>query len=103
VSAALAPMTGIGFVLFSFYMITDPGTTPESRKAQIAFGFSVAAIYGVIVQSHHLFGLFISLTLVGLVRGGWLAYCATRVRHTPSTAMPETTVAVPSSGGAASS
>ena len=78
VLGALAPMTGIGFVLFSFYMITDPGTTPESRKAQIAFGFSVAALYGVIVQSHNLFGIFISLTLVGLARGGWLAYCATR-------------------------
>jgi hypothetical protein len=91
VLATLAPMTGIGFVLFSFYMITDPGTTPESPKSQIAFGLAVAALYGAIVQSHHIFGIYYSLTLVGLGRGGWLAYCAMRVRHTPSAAITGST------------
>ena len=29
-SAALLPMTGVAFVLFTFYMVTDPATTPAS-------------------------------------------------------------------------
>ena len=103
VAATLAPMTGIGFVLFSFYMITDPGTTPESRKAQSAFGLAVAALYGVIVQSHHIFGIYYSLTIVGLGRGCWLAYCATRLRHTPSAAVTGSTAAIAGTGNVAAS
>jgi len=103
VLATLAPMTGIGFVLFSFYMITDPGTTPESPKSQIAFGLAVAALYGVIVQSHHIFGIYYSLTIVGLGRGCWLAYCAARLRHTPSAAATESPAAVASTGNIAAS
>src|SRR4051794_6015829 len=34
--AALAPMTGLAFVLFTFYMVTDPGTTPSNPRAQVA-------------------------------------------------------------------
>jgi hypothetical protein len=48
----------------------------------------VAAVYGLIVQSHHVFGIFYSLTLVGLGRGGWLAYCATRQRHQSANTAP---------------
>ena len=103
VLATLAPMTGIGFVLFSFYMITDPGTTPESRKAQIGFGFAVAALYGVLMQSHRVFAIYYSLTLIGLGRGGWLAYCATRLRHTPSAAMTGSTAAIAGTGNVAAS
>lgn len=105
--ATVAPMTGIGFVLFSFYMITDPGTTPESPKAQMTFGLAVAVVYGVLVQSHHIFAIYYSLTLVGLARGGWLAYCALRLRRTkrdrPSASVGESHAAVASTGGVAAS
>jgi len=35
-------MTGVAFVLFTNYMITDPGTTPMAGRAQFMFGASVA-------------------------------------------------------------
>lgn len=70
--AALNPMTGVAFLLFTFYMVTDPATTPTSRRGQIAFGLSVAATYSVLVMSHIVFDLFFALTLVCIGRGVWL-------------------------------
>jgi hypothetical protein len=67
--AALNPMTGVAFVLFSFYMVTDPATTPFDKKSQVVFGLSVAAVYGVLVCMHVVFGLFFALTAVSGVRG----------------------------------
>lgn len=71
--AALAPMTGLAFVLYTFYMVTDPGTTPEQPWCQVAFGAGVAMVYGLIVQSHHVFGFYYALTIVSAIRGLWLA------------------------------
>ena len=34
-SVGLTPMTGVAFVLFTFYMITDPGATPSRWKGQV--------------------------------------------------------------------
>ena len=35
---ALSPMTGVAFLLFTFYMVTDPATTPFGRRQQFTFG-----------------------------------------------------------------
>ena len=70
--AALGPLTGVSVVLYTFYMITDPATTPESPRAQVAFGLSVAAAYGVLMTAHIVFGLFFALTIVCMARGAWL-------------------------------
>jgi len=67
--AALVPMTGVAFLLYTFYMVTDPATTPGGRRDQIGFGLSVAAIYGVLMVSHVVFGLFFALTIVCACRG----------------------------------
>ena len=67
--AALVPMTGVAFVLYTFYMVTDPATTPAGRRDQIAFGFSVAAVYGLLMVMHVVFGLFFALTIVCGFRG----------------------------------
>lgn len=67
--SALLPMTGLAFLLFTFYMVTDPGTTPFKRRNQIVFGFSVAAVYGVLMSFDVVFTLFFSLFVVCLVRG----------------------------------
>jgi hypothetical protein len=67
--AALIPMTGVAFILYTFYMVTDPATTPSGRREQIAFGFSVAAVYGVLMLAHVVFGLFFALTIVCALRG----------------------------------
>ena len=69
--AALVPMTGVAFILYTFYMVTDPATTPEGRREQIAFGLSVAAVYGLLMVAHVVFGLFFALTIVCAVRGAW--------------------------------
>lgn len=71
--AALVPMSGMAFLLFTFYMVTDPATTPSDRKAQIIFGASVAAAYGVLMASHIVFGLFFSLTAVTVLRAAGFA------------------------------
>jgi enediyne biosynthesis protein E5 len=73
--AALVPMSGVAFILYTFYMITDPATTPEGRKDQIVFGFSVAAVYGLLMVTHVVFGLFFALTIVCTVRGLWMYAC----------------------------
>jgi hypothetical protein len=67
--AALLPMTAVAFILFTFYMITDPATTPEDPRAQIVFGVSTAAAYGLLVSAHVVFGLFFGLTIVCVGRG----------------------------------
>jgi len=70
--AGLVPMTGVAFILYTFYMVTDPATTPEGRREQILFGFSVAAVYGVLMMAHIVFGLFFALTIVCTFRGLWM-------------------------------
>lgn len=67
--SSLMPMTGLAFVLFTYYMITDPATTPEGTVAQVFFGASVAAIYGLLVSAHIVFGLFFALSIVSAARG----------------------------------
>jgi hypothetical protein len=67
--AALLPMTGVAFILYTFYMVTDPATTPESARAQVAFGAAVGVMYGLLVSVHVVFGLFFALTAVSTLRG----------------------------------
>ncbi|MFG1780398.1 enediyne biosynthesis protein [Micromonospora sp. NPDC049051] len=67
--AALLPITGVAFVLFTNYMITDPGTTPTSGRAQFMFGASVATVYGVLITFNVVYTLFFAVTIVCLARG----------------------------------
>jgi hypothetical protein len=69
VVAGLLPMTGLAFILFTFYMVTDPGTTPSEPRAQVLFGAAVAALYGLLMLAHVVFGLFFALTIVCALRG----------------------------------
>ena len=68
-ASALLPMTGVAFVLYTFYMVTDPATTPASARSQVAFGAGVAAVYGLLLVVHVVFGLFFALTIVCALRG----------------------------------
>lgn len=82
-ASALLPMTGLAFILYSFYMVTDPATTPTGKWQQIAFGAGVAATYGLLLSVHVVFGLFFALTIVSTVRGAGLyafAWAGQRVR-----------------------
>jgi hypothetical protein len=89
----LLPMTGVAFVLYTFYMVTDPGTTPQRPAAQVVFGLSVAAAYSVLVDRHVVFDLFFSLTLVCVVRGAWLYVQALLARRAAVPAGVHTPVA----------
>ena len=71
-AAGLLPMTGFAFILFTFYMITDPATSPARSGPQIAFGCTVAALYAVFIELHIVFGLFYALAITTLVRGVYL-------------------------------
>lgn len=64
VISALLPMTGVAFILYTDYIVADPGTSPSKARDQIAFGLSTAAVYGLLVQFHIVFGLFFALTIV---------------------------------------
>ena len=55
---ALMPMSGVAFILYTFYMATDPPTTPGSTRSQILFGASLATVYSLLMVSHIVFGLF---------------------------------------------
>ncbi len=70
--SALGVMTGIAFVLFTNYMITDPGTTPFKARNQFMFGSSVAFVYAVMMAFNIVYTLFFATTLVCALRGlGW--------------------------------
>ena len=78
VVGALVPMTGVAFLLFTFYMVTDPGTTPVKRLNQILFGIGVAVAYGILMALHVAFGLFFALVIVCALRGFGLYILAAR-------------------------
>jgi hypothetical protein len=71
---ALLPMTGLAFILFTNYMITDPGTTPSRTRNQICFGLTAAAVYSVLVLSGISFGLFFALVITCGLRALVLLY-----------------------------
>lgn len=67
--AVLFPATGAVAILFSFFMVSDPGSTPDKWKHQVAFGASVGILYGVLTQLHVVFGLFWALVATCGIRG----------------------------------
>ncbi|MFB7915415.1 enediyne biosynthesis protein [Streptomyces sp. NPDC056061] len=100
IPAALGMMTGVAFVLFTNYMVTDPGTSPSKPFAQVAFGGGVAAAYGVLTAVHIAYGIFFATAIVCLIRGGyhWAVHFQAK-RHAaaqpPAAAAPVPAAAVP--------
>ncbi|HLX48019.1 MAG TPA: enediyne biosynthesis protein [Streptosporangiaceae bacterium] len=71
-NTAIGVMTGVAFVLFSNYMITDPATTPSKALPKFMFGASTAAVYGVLMAFNVVYTLFFALSIVCAARGlGW--------------------------------
>jgi len=69
--ANLLPVTGVAFIIFCFYMISDPGTTPSSKRGQIIFGLTTAAAYGVLQVANVVYGLFYALMISCALRGAY--------------------------------
>lgn len=78
--SALLAMSGVAFLLFTNYMITDPGSTPVRPRNQAAFGAAAAAAYGLLVFFHVVYGLFFALVIVSGLRAIALAIVASRPR-----------------------
>jgi Na+-translocating ferredoxin:NAD+ oxidoreductase RnfD subunit len=76
----LVPMTGVGFVLFTFYMVTDPGSTPNVWREQVVFGAAIALIYSLLVLMHIGYGFYYALFIVCMTRGLILNLKAARLR-----------------------
>ncbi|MEU4765749.1 enediyne biosynthesis protein [Actinosynnema sp. NPDC023794] len=72
IPAGLGMMSGVAFVLFTNYMVTDPGTSPSRPLSQVAFGGGVAAVYGVLMGMSIPYGIFFATAIVCLIRGGFL-------------------------------
>lgn len=86
--SALGSMTGVAFVLFTNYMITDPGTTPMKARAQFMFGSAVAVVYGAMMQLNITYTLFFALVVVCGIRGiGW--WGASFLQRRRSRSVPE--------------
>jgi enediyne biosynthesis protein E5 len=76
-------MTGMAFIVFTFYILTDPGTTPAKPQSQVFFGAAVAFAYCCCMVLHIVFGLFFALTAVCAVRGVMLCANAWRQQRVP--------------------
>ncbi|OLE25265.1 MAG: enediyne biosynthesis protein UnbU [Catenulispora sp. 13_1_20CM_3_70_7] len=76
--SALLPVTGTAFILYTNYMITDPGTSPGKPRNQAVFGLTIAACYGTLVQFHVVFGLFFALICACCLRALVLLAAARR-------------------------
>jgi hypothetical protein len=83
ISTALGMMTGVAFVLFTNYMITDPGTSPSAPASQVAFGSGIALVYAFLTGAGIAYGLFFATALVCLIRGGylWALHISNRARE----------------------
>jgi enediyne biosynthesis protein E5 len=82
--SALLPMTGVAFILYTFYMVTDPATTPSGAREQVTFGAAVAFTYGLLMVCHVVFGLFFALSIVCAGRGVMLAMKAGLTARQPT-------------------
>lgn len=85
--AMVAVVTGPPVLIYLFFMLPDPATTPEGAWGQLAFGFSVALVYLLLVALQAPFGLFFALTIVCGLRGLWM-YVAAYAFAPPSEAAP---------------
>ena len=85
VALPLTPMTSAAFMVFTLYMIPDPATTPVKPLQQVLFGIAIAAVYGMLLVSHMVYGLFIALAIVCALRGvglnAWAAWQSHRTNQ----------------------
>jgi enediyne biosynthesis protein E5 len=72
IPSALIVMTGVAFVLYTNYMVTDPGTSPSQPASQFAFGGGIAVVYGFLTGAGIAYGLFFATAMVCAIRGGFL-------------------------------
>ncbi len=91
VQAELVPLSGVAMVLFTFYMITDPQTSPSTTRGQILFGSGIAAAYTLLLAFEIQYTMFYAVTLSSAIRGFGLWFESLRegrvVRPLPEAAL----------------
>lgn len=87
-AADLVVLSGIPMVLFTFYMITDPQTSPSRLRNQILFGAGIACAYFVLLTLHIQYMMFYSVTAICTIRG--LGLFALSLRAPVTSAEPAT-------------
>ena len=94
-NTALSVMTGVAFVLFSNYMITDPATTPSKPLPMFMFGSAVGFVYGALMEFNVVYTLFFALGTVCALRGigWWIADLRSRRRVEVAPQLTESAVA----------
>lgn len=86
--ALYAQISGGAFMLFSFYMITDPKTSPASIKGMIIFGASIGMLDTVYQLMTTVYSSFYALFTVTLIRALFYIYKdmrdASRLQQAPA-------------------
>ncbi|GAA4726643.1 RnfABCDGE type electron transport complex subunit D [Brevibacillus fulvus] len=74
--AALGPLLGASLQLFTFFMITDPKTTPATRPARIAVAFCIAMIDAILrvnrVTNPQFYAVFVVCLLLMIPYRYWM-------------------------------
>jgi len=85
----LGTLTSAPFFLFTFFMLTDPRTSPARRGAQVGTGVAIALVDLVLHRFGSVFTFFYAAFIVATIRFVWLhAHAmrregiAARIRHT---------------------
>ena len=68
----LGTLTAPSFFLFTFFMLTDPRTSPSRRGAQVATGVSIALVDLVLHRFGSVFTFFYAAFIVATARFFWL-------------------------------
>jgi len=74
----LGSVTSPEFYLFTFFMLTDPATSPSTPKAQIGTAGVIVVIDAVLQFHSVLFSLFLAAFIYGCARLAWLHFSAWR-------------------------
>lgn len=70
----LGTLSSPSFFIFTFFMITDPATSPKDRKDQIIVGFSLAIIDLILHIKQSYYTFFYAALIVGMSRLLWRHY-----------------------------
>lgn len=62
--ALAIPMTGASFFLFTFFMMTDPKTSPQTVPAQFLFSFVLASLDAYLRYQQYKFAPFVALFVI---------------------------------------
>lgn len=88
-----APMTGAAFQLFTFFMITDPMTTPETRRGRILFAVALGALDNLLrwqqVSFAPFYALFVLTAFMPLWRRAFPAPVREQVWRPRSVRLPQ--------------